>query len=138
MSEPHHRTEEEQAAEEKAAEQARVYALLYAKLHAPPDPPLEATRNFVHHFFSDDSWEEAREDIARRSVEYPRTVLAGLAGIEGLLANPPAEQAVLYNLVMWDANKGLDDDPTDEGAAAWLREVAEMVREVLGDKQPPR
>ena len=40
-------------------------------------------------------------------------------------------------MVTWDANKGLEN-PTDEGAKVWLREVAEMVREVLGDKQPPR
>ena len=67
-----------------------------------------------------------------------RATLAGLASVEGLLADPPAEKGILYDLVMWDANTSLDHNPTDEGAAIWLEEVAEMVREVLGDKLPPR
>ena len=118
-------------------EQERVRAMLQAKLNAPPAPPLEAAGEFLSCFFADDSWEEAEESIADLAATNTRFILAGLAGIEGLLADPPAEQGVLYNLVMWDANTNLHS-PTDEGAAAWLREVAEMVRGVLGNKQPPR
>jgi len=118
-------------------ERARVRAMLQAKLNAPPDPPLEAAKKFFNTFFSDESWEEAREGIASLAAFNPRSILAGLAGVEGLLADPPAEPGVLSDLVAWEANWVLDD-PSDEGAKVWLREVAEMVREVLGDKQPPR
>ncbi len=119
-------------------EQNRVRAMLRAKMDAPPAPPLEAAAKFLRSFFADNNWEEAEEELVSRVTINPRSVLAGLAGMEGLLADPPAEEGVLYNLVMWDANKGLDYDPTDAGATAWLQEVAEMVREILGDKQPPR
>jgi hypothetical protein len=123
---------------ENGAERERVRAMLQAKLNAAPALPLDAAARFLRSFFADDSWEEAKEAIAALAAINSRFILAGLAGIEGLLADPPDKQGVLYNLVMWDANTGLDHNPTDEGAKAWLKEVAEMVREVLGDKQPPR
>lgn len=119
-------------------EQAQVRAMLQAKLNAPPDPPLEAAAKFLRSFFADDSWEEAKERLTKLASRNTRAILAGLAGVEGLLADPPAEKGALYDLVMWDANTSLDHNPTDEGAAIWLKEVAEMVREVLGNKQPPR
>ena len=118
-------------------EQARVRAMLQAKLNAPADSPQEATAKFFRSFFADSSWKEAQEDISSQSAENPRSVLAGLAGVEGLLAHPPTEPGVLLDLVLWDANTGLEN-PSDESAMVWMREVAEMVREVLGDKQPPR
>ena len=118
-------------------EQTRVRAMLQAKLDAPPSPPLEAAKKFFNAFFSDEDWEEAKERLAKRTSLNSRSVLAGLAGIEGLLAAPPAERGVLFEMVTWDANWVLEDK-TDEGAKVWMREVAEMVREVLGDKQPPR
>jgi hypothetical protein len=63
--------------------------------------------------------------------------LEDLAGIEALLASSSNEPGVLADLVAWDANWVLDD-PSDEGAKRFLREVAEMIREVLADKAPPR
>lgn len=130
-------TTENKAETRTQEEQVRVRAMLQAKLNAPPAPPLEAATKFLRIFFADNSWEEAKEDIFSQSAENPRSVLAGLAGVEGLLAYPPAEPGVLLDLVLWDANTGLDD-PSDAGAKAWLGEVAQMVREVLGNKQPPR
>ena len=118
-------------------EQAQVRAMLQAKLNAPPLPPLEAAKKFFNAFFSDEDWEEAKERLVKRASLNPRSVLMGLAGIEGLLVAPPAERGVLFEMVAWDANWVLEDK-TDEGAKVWMREVAEMVREVLGDKQPPR
>ena len=115
-------------------ERARVQAMLQAKLNAPPAPPLEAAQKFFRSYFSDESWEEAKKGLTSQTADNPRT---GLAGVEGLLANPPAKQGILFDLVAWDANWVLED-PSDEGATVWLREVAEMVRGVLGDKQPPR
>ena len=123
--------------EEKAADRARGLALLYAKLHAPPDPPVDAARKFLHSFFAEESWEDAREQIASLAAVNTRSILAGLAGIEALLADPPTGPYVLQNLVWWVAGRE-EEGLTEAGATAWLREVAEMVREVLGDKQPPR
>lgn len=121
----------------KLRQEQRVRAMLQAKLNAPPDPPLEAARKFFNAFFSDEDWEEAKERLTKRAALNPRSVLAGLVGVEGLLAYPPAESGVLFEMVAWDANWVLEDK-TDDGAKAWMREVAEMVREVLGSKQPPR
>ncbi len=139
MNEPSSRTEEEKAAEEeeKAAERARLYAFFYAKLHAPPEPPVDAARKFLHSYFVDDSWEEARERITSLAAHNTRSILAGLAEIEALLADPPTGPYVLQNLVWWEAQRE-EEGLTEAGATAWLREVAEMVRDVLGDKQPPR
>lgn len=102
------------------------------RLSAPPDPPLEATRNFLHSYIPDeDSLEAVRRSIRRMAGINKRTLYAGLAGIEGLLAHPPDKPGVLSHLVAYDANWVLDD-PSDAGAAAWLKQLAEILREELG------
>ena len=111
--------------------------MLQTRLNAPPAPPVEAAGKFFRAFFADDSWEEARERIIKLAGFNPRSIIAGLTGIESLLAYPPAKRGVLLDLVLWDANEPLAN-PSDESAKSWMREVVEMVREVLGDKQPPR
>jgi hypothetical protein len=63
----------------------------------------------------------------------PRTVLAGLAGIEGLLVNPPSEDRTLLSLVAYDANWVLNDR-SDEGAKVWLQGIAQLLREELQKK----
>lgn len=108
-----------------------------AALNATPALPLEAARNFLQTYFSDNSLPEARQQMNSMMTVNIRPLLAGLTGIEALLSNPPTEKGVLSHLVAYDANWVLDD-PSDEGAKVWLREIAELIREVLGDKQPPR
>lgn len=110
---------------------------LVAAEKAPPPPPLEAMRDLVGFFADADSVEEVKRDLRRRAANNPRGLIQGLNGIEAVLANPPAEEGVLSDIVAWEANWVLDD-PSDEGAKQWLREVAEWVREALGDKAPPR
>ncbi len=122
---------------QRTEERAQTWARLKAMRDAPPAAPLEVATKFFNTYFADESWEEARVWLSKRVIEYPRSVLEGLAGIELLLADPSVEQGTLSDLVAWQANWVLDD-PSDEGAKVWLREVAEMVRELLGDKQPPR
>ena len=108
-----------------------MLARLRADLNRPPDPPLEATRKFLQSYVLD---EQSRQSL-RAQVRYiaginTRTLREGLAGIEGLLANPPAEEGVLARLAACDAGKVLDD-PSDAGAKAWLQEIAGMLREEL-------
>jgi hypothetical protein len=52
-----------------------------------------------------------------------------LAALEAVLADPPTD-GTLARLVGWDANWALDN-PSDAGAIAFLRELADQVRAVL-------
>lgn len=98
--------------------------------------PLEATREFLHGYVDDNDWEDIRREIEDMMKFNPWTVIKGLNGIESLLANLP-EEGVLTYLVACDANWVLDE-PNDENSARWLHQLAEFIREVMGDKQPPR
>ena len=50
--------------------------------------------------------------------------------LEELAAEPPAEPGALSRLAAWDGNWVLDD-PSYAGALVFLREVAQMLREVV-------
>jgi hypothetical protein len=98
-------------------------------------PPLEQVRRFVHFNFSDaDGLDEVRADLARQAAVNPDPLLRALGAIEAVLGDPPPE-GELARLVAWDGNWVLDD-PSDAGAACWLREVAELVRGVLAEAPP--
>jgi hypothetical protein len=110
---------------------------LEAYLNAAPLSSLEATRKFLRMFCSDaDGIEEVKQDIARAISINPRITLRGLAGIEDLVANPPDDET-LVELVAWEANWGLEDH-SPSASLLWLQEMSEHIRDVLGDKQPPR
>ncbi len=114
-----------------------VPARFLARLKEPPPSPLEATRTFLRGYASDaNGIEEIHDEIARAAVVNPRGIVRALEGIEALLAHPPGE-GTLARLVAWDGNRALAD-PGDDGATAWLRDMAEYIRGVLGDRQPPR
>ena len=103
-------------------------------LNAPPDPPLEATRKFLQSYCADeDSLETIRAAVRRMAAINRRTLVVGLEGIDSLLENP-VKEGVLAQLVAYDAGWVLDD-PSDAGARAWLKDVAQMVREELGGKR---
>lgn len=108
------------------------------RLDAPPDPPLEATRKFLLGYCADKiSMEEIEADVARMvQIDGTRTLMAGLVGMEALLADFPTEPGTLENLVAWEVGWVLDD-PSDEGVKRWLHELAQMLREHLGDQAPP-
>jgi hypothetical protein len=116
--------------------QARLRARLEAQRR---QPPLQVASRFLRGFCSDAlHMEEVREDMIDTKATNPYTLQEGLAAIEALLANPPSEEGTLATLVMWEANWGIDEDPTDAGATVWLGEMAELIRDVLGNDQPPR
>lgn len=126
-----HRTEEE-----KAADRERGLALIYARLHGPPQPPMQVARKFLFFTFNEpytDPWER----IAGFAAGNPRSILEALVSIEALLADPPSGPYVLQDLVWWVAGQE-EEGLTEESAVAWLRGVTEGIRERLGDKQPPR
>jgi hypothetical protein len=114
-----------------------LHEKIRAKLDAPPAPPLEATREFLHSYVSDaTSMDWVRQDVRRMIAINPRTVLQGLSGIERLLAEPSLPAGTLVRLVEIEGNRGLEE-PTDHGARAWLVALAEMLRQELGDLAPP-
>jgi|GEM_PF-3061056 len=108
-----------------------------AILNAPPKPPLEEAIHFLSGYWGDEGMLDAIHAEMEETIAFnPRSVVRGLQAIETLLLDPPAD-GTLLDMVLWDANHPLDD-PSEESAKIWLREMAEFVRDVLGDKQPPR
>jgi hypothetical protein len=102
-----------------------------------PVPSLDDAKRFLHRYWGDEGILDAvRKDLANTVAITPRSVIRGLQSIESLLQNPPPE-GTLLDLVTWQANHPLDD-PSEENAREWLRQMAELVRDVLGDLQPPR
>ncbi|MBI4853102.1 MAG: hypothetical protein HY819_15025 [Acidobacteria bacterium] len=99
--------------------------------------PLEATREFLQSYVLDNDWEDIRRAIEHMMKFNPSTVIRGLHGIEDLLADPPKEENTLNYLVACEASWVLDE-PNDQNSAIWLRELAEFIRDSMGDKQPPR
>ena len=111
--------------------------ILKAKLNAPPSPPFEEARQFLRRYWGDEGILDAIRVQMEDTISFnPKLVVHGLQAIETLLADPPAD-GTLLDMVLWDANHPLDD-PNEESAKTWLREMAEFVRDVLGDKQPLR
>ena len=109
---------------------------LRQRSNAPPDPPLEATRKFLLGYCVDEGTiQNIREDVRRMLAINPVTITAGLAGIEGLLADPPAEGGTLLRLVVVEGGKVLIDN-SDAGAQAWLEALAQMLREELAAGRP--
>ncbi|MEV6849802.1 hypothetical protein [Actinoplanes sp. NPDC051411] len=93
---------------------------------------METLRTFLATEFGDAaSFGEVRtrqERIAQISVESHRRVLRAL---DAVIADPPMDGS-LAHLVGWDGNWVLDD-PSDAGALQFLREIADMLREIIAD-----
>jgi hypothetical protein len=102
-----------------------------------PPPMMETVRKLFITLNASDSIQDAMDHIRRISDVNPLSAMEKLNALERLLADPPKEEGALAHMVAWEANWVLDD-PSDEGAMKWLREVAEAIREVLGDRAPPR
>jgi hypothetical protein len=93
-------------------------------------PPLETVREFLFANVADAAnYDDIRwqlQELARTNTRLHRLDLAAL---ESVLATswPPN---TLSRLVGWDGNWVLDD-PSDAGAAEFLRGLADMLREVI-------
>lgn len=96
---------------------------------------METVQDFVGSYLADadgidEVWAHLRLTAAT-STYGPRRDLAAL---EAVLADPPREKDALAYLVGWQGNWVLDD-PSDEGAAAFLAELADMLRTVIAEAE---
>ncbi|MFI5896565.1 hypothetical protein ACIA5D_41340 [Actinoplanes sp. NPDC051513] len=100
------------------------------------EPPLETVRGFLATEIGDAAdFEEARDSLAQLAQVNIRSHQRELWALERVIADPPAEPGALARLVAWDANWVLDDT-SDAAALQFLREVAQMLREVI-EAAPP-
>jgi hypothetical protein len=98
--------------------------------------PLEQVRSLLRAHFADaDSFAEAAADLRGLAAVNTRSLWRNLAALDAVLAAPPADGS-LATVVAVDGNWVLDD-PTDAGAATFLREVADLHRQILGPAEPP-
>lgn len=97
--------------------------------------PLEAARAFLQGYVSDADMAMLQRIVMRMMKTNPRTILDGLEGLEHVI-RVPQEPGVLRDLVAYDANCSLDD-PSDDGARAWLEALATRLRGWLGEQAPP-
>jgi hypothetical protein len=96
-------------------------------------PPLEKVRSLLRSHVADtDGWDEIRDELEMTSRHSTRPLREGVAAIDVVLAEelPPG---TLLRMVAGDAGWPLDDDPTDAGAADFLRGFAGLIRSVLED-----
>jgi hypothetical protein len=99
-----------------------------AELNA--QPPLETVREFLGGHVADaQNLDEIRARLVR-IAEYSTLLHRRVLGaLEAVLATS-WPQDTLARLVGWDGNWVLDD-PSDAGAAQFLRDLAQMLREVI-------
>ncbi|MFF5288760.1 hypothetical protein [Paractinoplanes globisporus] len=111
------------------------------------EPPLDTVRLFLGTEFGDsDSFAQVRGRFERQAQYNIRSHQRDLWALEAVIANPPAEPGALSHIVAWDANWVLDD-ASDAAALEFLREIAQLLREVIDaapataerwDEWPPR
>lgn len=95
--------------------------------------PLETVRGFLGGYVADaESFDEIRTDLQQLAQVNTRSIRRNLAAFEAFLAEPPSAPGTLARLVGWEGNWVLDD-PSDAGAAQFLRELAQLLRSVLDD-----
>ncbi|QYN38801.1 hypothetical protein K1T35_17290 [Pseudonocardia sp. DSM 110487] len=98
-------------------------------------PPLETLRDFVRGHVDDaESLDEIRTDLRRLAAVNTRSLKRALRAFDAILAEPQSP-GLLSWLVAWDANWVLDDETSDEAAAAFLRQLADILREVLAEAE---
>jgi len=91
---------------------------------------MDAVRDFLQSYVYDADMDNVQGIVKHMMSVNPRTIIDGVEGIEEILASP-LEPGTLARLVAEDANRGLDD-PSDEGARAWLQDLANRVRAWMG------
>ena len=94
-------------------------------------PPLQKVRDLLRSFVLDtDGLHETRAEMSDAASYTTRYLRQQLDALEWALESD-LPTGTLLHLVEDDANIGLDDDPTDAGAAVFLRQIADILREVL-------
>ncbi|MFI5938535.1 hypothetical protein [Actinoplanes sp. NPDC051494] len=95
---------------------------------------MKTLQDFVGRYLPDaDSIDEVHAEL-RYAAGFNVTLLRqDLSAIEAVLADRPAP-GVLARLIGWEGNWVLDD-PSDEGAARFLGELAQLVRSVVDEAE---
>jgi len=97
-------------------------------------PPLETVREFLLGYVADaENLDESGSRLRRIAQTSTRMHSRVLAAIESVLATSEPD-GTLARLVGWDGNWVLDD-PSDAGAAEFLRGLADMLRSVLDEAE---
>ena len=99
-----------------------------------PPTPLEAARSFLQSYVFDADLDTLEKTVRHMVSVNSRTIVQGVTGMEAILRTP-LPPGTLASLVARDANRSLDD-PSDEGAAAWLADLAARVRQWMGHAAP--
>ena len=95
--------------------------------------PLEKVRSLLRSHVADtDGWGEIRDELEMTSQHSTRPLRQSLEAIDAVLVEElPA--GTLLRMVAGDAGWPLDEDPTDAGAAVFLRKLADLIGSVLDD-----
>ncbi len=97
-------------------------------------PALDRVREFLGSYVLDtDSLEEIRADLRRTAHFNTMRHHGDLAALEAVVSEWHSP-GTLARMVGWEANWVLDD-PSDAGAAEFLRKLAEMVHEVIDEAE---
>ncbi|MFI7547583.1 hypothetical protein [Actinoplanes sp. NPDC049599] len=97
-------------------------------------PPLERVREFLSsHVVGADNLEEVRADLRRTAHFSTARHYGDLAALEAVVTEPQPP-GTLARLVGWEANWVLED-PSDAGAAQFLRELRHLLRDVIDEAE---
>jgi hypothetical protein len=100
--------------------------------------PLETVRRFLGGYVADaESLDEIRADLEQLAQTSTGSIRRNAAAIETLLAEPPSPPGTLARLVGSEGNWVLED-PSDAGAAAFLRDLARLLRTAIDEAESQR
>jgi hypothetical protein len=97
------------------------------------EPAIDVVRDFLGFKVADaEDLNEIRADLRQSALLSTRKLRRELAAFDAVLADPPTAPGALARMVAWEGNWVLDD-PSDAGAARFLAELAQMLRDVLDE-----
>ncbi|WP_232234584.1 hypothetical protein [Actinoplanes sp. N902-109] len=97
------------------------------------EPAIDVVRGFLGFKVADaESLDEIRADLRQTAQVSTRKLRRELAAFEAVLADPPAVPGALARMVAWEGNWVLEDE-SDVGAARFLGELAQILRDVLAE-----
>jgi hypothetical protein len=97
---------------------------------------LERARRFLTHTVADTQGDaEIIDRLSPDGFSQDEDIL-GLQAIEWLIAQKELPEGTVAEIVKWDAGWMLDPE-TDQTARAWLKWLAGLVRQHLGENAPP-
>jgi hypothetical protein len=94
----------------------------------------ETVEGMVWGFYHFNTDEEFYADIKKDIANYSYTKILKLYSLERLLADP-TQADFLFDVVLWRAGRPVESKGE---ALQWLQDFADRLREMLGDKAPPK